>query len=535
MAAAVTQPMTTDPSQHRQELIERLDALRRNESFCDVTVSVKGKEFKAHIPVLAAASPFFLSLLESDMRESNEQLIRIELEEATAAVMEDVLKYIYTGNISVTEESGHNLIATADYLLMPGLKTAACDFLKKNVTPENCIFSYYFADKYQCQELKEKSRETINSHFSVVMETDDFLNLDVKQVMKWVASDDVIVRAEEEIFQGILKWVCHNNSEREINFPELLRQVRLHSLSHEFIFNELINEELITADNECLNFVLASMKEIVASSGTEQVSRSARKCLETHADVIFVCGGRKALCYLPQHNKWYQLADMVLEHGGHAIIQCKDKIYIFDNQHVGPGKLRVLEYYMPSTNTWGTVQTTILPDVESEEDIELFSSLSVMNGSIYAVGSFSEMMFVYNPCKNDWDFLDLPYYQHGCCCITFNRQFVYVIGGSSSLTDYGSTTVKKLNLQESSVEDVVAMNEARHNAFGAAMNGKIYVAGGLQKKDGNLRALNTCEVYDPSTDEWQLIPNLNVPRHSANMVCFNGVLFVVGGGLSAKQ
>ena len=76
------------------------------------------------------------------------------------------------------------------------------------------IFSYYFADKYQCQELKEKSHETINSHFSVVMETDDFLNLDVKQVMR---CEDVIFRAEEEIFQGILKWVCHKNSEREIN------------------------------------------------------------------------------------------------------------------------------------------------------------------------------------------------------------------------------------------------------------------------------------------------------------------------------
>ena len=192
-AAAFTKPMTADPSQHRQELIERLDVLRRNESFCDVTVAVKGKEFKAHKPVLAAASPFFLSLLESDMRESNEQLIRIELEEATAAVMEEVLKYIYTGNVSVTEESCHNFIVTADYLLLPGLKTAACDFLKKNVTPENCIFSYYFADKYQCQELKEKSHETINSHFCVVMETDDFVNLDVKQVMEWVSSDDVIV------------------------------------------------------------------------------------------------------------------------------------------------------------------------------------------------------------------------------------------------------------------------------------------------------------------------------------------------------
>ena len=109
--------MKADPAHHYQDLIERLDALRENESFCDVTVAVKSREFKAHKLVPAAASPFFLTLHGSDMKESNEQLIRIELEEATACVMEDVLKYIYTGTVSLSEERGHNLIATADYLL----------------------------------------------------------------------------------------------------------------------------------------------------------------------------------------------------------------------------------------------------------------------------------------------------------------------------------------------------------------------------------------------------------------------------------
>ena len=67
--ADLSEPMPSDPSKHCQELIYRLDALRREERFFDVTVSVKDKEFKAHRLVLAAASPFFLSLLVSDMRE----------------------------------------------------------------------------------------------------------------------------------------------------------------------------------------------------------------------------------------------------------------------------------------------------------------------------------------------------------------------------------------------------------------------------------------------------------------------------------
>ena len=79
--------------------------MRNNDSFCDVTIAVKDKEFKAHRAVLAAASPFFLTLLTSNMKESNEQLIKVELEEATETVMEDALKYLYTGNVTVVEDS----------------------------------------------------------------------------------------------------------------------------------------------------------------------------------------------------------------------------------------------------------------------------------------------------------------------------------------------------------------------------------------------------------------------------------------------
>ena len=521
--ADLSQPMPSDPSKHCQELIYRLDALRRKESFFDVTVSVKDKEFKAHRLVLAAASPFFLSLLVSghDMREGKEQFIRIELEEATGSVMEEVLKYIYTGNVAVTKENAHDLVAAADYLLLPGLKTLACDVLEENITIENCIFNYHFADKYQCLELTRKSRGFINSNFSSVMKTDDLLKLDIAQVMKWVSSDDVTVNSEEEIFKGIVKWVTKKKSERESNFAELLSQVRLKSMSHDFLFNEFVNEELVGASKETFNFVLRSMKCIV-DPFCEDAAKPPRKCLEKYVDVIFVCGGRTALCYLPQKDMWYQFPDMLLEHQHHAVVQYRDKVCIFGGQRVGPGNSRVIECFLSSTNCWGTV--------EGRHESDFFSCISVLDGCIYALVGGSIILYKLDESLCE-AVVDPPTRRYGACLVS-DKRHLYLVGGSHIGLGFSfqvSQTVERFDPILATWEEVAAMNEGRYNAFGAAMNGKIYVAGGVKENERHLTVLKACEVYDPSTNEWQVVSNLNVCRQSANMLCIQEALYVVGG------
>ena len=51
----------------------------------------------------------------------------------------------------------------------------------------------------------EKSSKVIKSDFSVVVETDDFLNLDTKHVIDWVSRNGITVSADEEVFKGIVK------------------------------------------------------------------------------------------------------------------------------------------------------------------------------------------------------------------------------------------------------------------------------------------------------------------------------------------
>ena len=524
--ADLTEPMTADPAKHRDQLFERLDALRRKETFCDVTVAVKGKEFKAYKVVLAAASPFFLSLLESDMRERNWQRIEIKLEEATASVMEDVLQYIYTGNVTVTEESCHKLIATAEYLLLPGLKTLASVFLKGKLTVENCVFNYYYADKYHCEDLKRACRTEIHSNFTAVMETEDFLNLDIKQVLEWVSSDDVTVSSEEEVFEGIVKWVSYNRSDRESFFLDLLRHIRLRSIPHDFLLKKLVKEELITRNYDCLNYLLGSMESIFIATD-ESLSKAPRNCLKVQVEGIFLCGGRKALCYLPQVNMWYQMANMTFEHENHAVVLNQQKVYIFSKQNT-ESQSHVLEYYVPSTNLWCSFQSGFAYD-EPFCSVSAVRGYSFLNALTYA--GQRPYMYTYDINTNNWNMLeDTPINRWGVCAVSQGHH-IYIIGGTNSVDRVaaGNTKVERFNPSNESVEEVAPLNEARHDAFGAAMNDKIYVAGGIQMIEQRCRLLNTCEVYDPSTNEWHLMAELCVPRHSASMVCFNGALYVIGG------
>ena len=519
--------MSVDPSQHRQELLERLDILRNNDSFCDVTIAVKDKEFKAHRAVLAAASPFFLTLLTSNMKESNEQMIKVELEEATETVMEDALKYLYTGNVTVVEERAHNLIATANFLLLPSLKTMTGNVLKETVSTENCVFNYYFADKYECVELKEKCREVINTNFSVVMETEDFLKLDQKQVMKWVSSDDVIVNEEESIFKGIVWWVSHNKSEREGDFPELLHQVRLPFLSHEFLLDELVKDELITKNPVfCSNFVINAMKVVLSSSDSPQ---QPRKCQETHIDGIFICGGKRALCYFPQKDIWCCLADSPFQdYEGHSLVEYKSNIYVADGETRRLGESHVFEFYSPLKNSWGTAQRN--------DDITDFTCLTVLKGDMYAIcfANFPKKGRIcrYDSEKNCWQDIDAPPCLQDRACVVADEQFLYIIGGTLDWGVSAVCTTNRFDPINNKLEELADINWARYNASGVAMNGKVFIAGGQSSRKTIVRST---EAFDPSSNEWQCVTDLTLPHFNANMVCFEGMLFVLGGTTYTKS
>ena len=73
---------------------------------------------------------------------------------------------------------------------------------------------------------------------------DEFLNLEAREVEKWVSSDDISVAVEADVFKIILKWIERNKGERKASFEQLFRHVRhvRHVLSRDFLLDVVTNE-----------------------------------------------------------------------------------------------------------------------------------------------------------------------------------------------------------------------------------------------------------------------------------------------------
>ena len=141
----------------------------------DVTLLVKDGLVKAHKKHLSKSSDFFESLLNSNMREKNEGIVRFET--LSKADLGDVLEFIYTGSVQIlSEDHAKELIAIADYMLIQQLKYLAGRVLAKKLNVFNCISTYYFAERFHCKELFSYTWKFIVGNFTAVAKTKEFLD-----------------------------------------------------------------------------------------------------------------------------------------------------------------------------------------------------------------------------------------------------------------------------------------------------------------------------------------------------------------------
>ena len=505
------------------EMMKRLHLQRRSEQFCDVILEVGSSDdqarLKAHRIVLCAASPFFYNALNSDMKEKKEGVIR--LEETSKAVMEEVLEYLYTGHVDINEDNAFDLLAAADYFLIPSLKALCSNVILKTLSLFNCIPAYYLAVKYRCEKLQKTARDIILVNFALVTQTEDFQNLSIDQVEQWVSSNEIIVKDEEGVFQVIVKWMNRNGSKIRHCFIDLFRHVRCVYVSRDYIFNTILSHPLVKENLDCSNLVLNTMK--LMFNGTEDCyfAQPPRNCLKTHEDAIVAYGGEETLCYIPVENKWYSLAVMLSErdHFCHAMSACHGKLYYIGGNRIGHTALR----YDPSVNKWSSMKPPTLA-------IKL-TTVVTFQGYLYTIGGVNKddeplnSVQRYSPETNQWQ--EMPPLSNNRCavCAVAEGKYLYAIGGMRINGGRHLDTVERFDPEANTWSRMASTCEKRSTACGASVRGKVFIFGGLRI---GVPYSKSCEMYDPATNMWTVIPSMVSPRGCTSAVSFKGKIFVFG-------
>lgn len=90
-----------------------------------------------------------------------------------------------------------------------------------------------------------------------VCKNQEFFQLNAEQLSKLLASDDLNVPSEQDVFHCLMSWIQNDPSNRDKHIPELLALVRLPLLQPSFIMDHV---ESVCASNECQQLVMEALK-----------------------------------------------------------------------------------------------------------------------------------------------------------------------------------------------------------------------------------------------------------------------------------
>ena len=523
----------------------------------DVTLVVEdGKEFKAHRRVLSEASPFFQNMLNSDMRESNEGVVRLEM--LTKLGISDILEFIYTGTVQISDaNNAQELLVMADYLDLSKLKSVAEKVLLENLklNASNAISTLHFAGRYGCEQLMTDTRRFLMANFTAVTKTEDFLNMSSREVKMLISSDEIAVSAEEDVFKAILKWTYHERSERKKYFAELFREVRLVYVSRYYLHSDVVTNDLVNDNEGCISLVKEAMNaldvNIDSKSYFNNYSVKPRKSLEVPVLLVYLerrSKDRVFYLYYPRYRTWSRFSvtlppDSVLlpTDNIREVIPCgHGKLHFIQSKYPSAFHGSRLCYYDSSSDNWLSLNCS-----------RSFHKVFVRNDEIYALVSENQpdccvnavargdcrnnhrlVITKYNPESNSWEDIssfDLGL-RHGICIVAKDN-FVYVLGGRPWKA---LTNAERYDLTTNSWNKIADLQEKRSYAKGAAGRRKIFILGGEWTE--------SCEVYNEKTNEWQLIASLSCLNYRQELlvlpVCVDDRLFVltkeVANGCSGK-
>ncbi|XP_039540711.1 kelch-like protein 29 [Pimephales promelas] len=560
----------TDPW-HPKEMLKELNQQRREKEFTDLKIIVEGKEFEVHQNVLASCSLYFKDMVKRLSGENrNGEKMQLTMSNIGSDVLELLLEFVYTGSLIIDSANAKTLLEAANKFQFNTFCKVCISFLEKQLTASNCLGVLAMAEAMQCTELHNMAKAFALQNFPDVSGQDEILNISKEDLVSYMSNDSLNTKAEELVYETVIKWIKKDPSSRVQHVSELLAVVRLPFIHPSYLLNVVDNEELIKSSEACRDLVNEAKRYHMLPHARQemQTPRTRPRLSAGVAEVIVLVGGRQVIgmnqrsltavtCFNPQNNKWYPLASLPFYNREFfSVVSAGDNIYLSGGIESGV-TLADVWCYMSLLDNWNLVSRMTVPrcrhnsvvydgklyaigglgvagnldNVERYDTItnqwEMVASLpkpvhsaaaTVCGGKIYVFGGVNEagrsagVLQSYVPQTNAWSFIESPMIDNKYAPAVTLNGYIFILGGAYAR----ATTI--YDPEKGNIKAGPNMNHSRQFCSAVVLDGKIYATGGIVSSEGP--ALGTMEAFDPCANVWTLQQSLPCPlfRHGCVVI-----------------
>lgn len=521
-----------EPSKFAGVLLSEMHRLWLEGELCDVNLSVENSVIPAHRIVLSALSPYFKAMFCSNLEER--QSFQIKIQDLNYQAVKAIVNFAYTGQLDVTEDTVQSILQTAAMMQISTIEHICSTFLVEHLHPSNCLGIRDFAHIMGSFHLREVSDKYCEANFFEVSQHDEFLKLDVDEVIGLISRDSLKVAKEEEVYAAVMRWVAYDPERSKSDVSLIMEHVRLPLVQWDFLIKEVSKDKLFVTNEDCRNYLQQARAfqassfhpDLINFAYNEAVVRSQPRTFFSAADRLYCVGGEssnreilssfesynplknesKELPRLPKAKRSLGLAivdKVIYAIGGATPSQCSRSVHAFD--------IDKLQWQTKGKLCVGRSSVAV----------------AVLCGSIFALGGHGDQAVLssyekYDADLNSWSLSEMLESRSmaGAAVIEYR---LYLCGGYNGTEDLQSCQVYDSKNKQWSV--CASMIEPRSMLGVAALDGKLYAVGGCHRD----QCLSSVEVYNPGENQWTSIRALSGPCRGMGLNAVGDTLYMAGG------
>ncbi|ELR48293.1 Kelch-like protein 30 [Bos mutus] len=502
---------------HAQDVLDGLQRLRSQPKLVDLTLLVGGRELPCHRGLLALSSPYFHAMFAGDFAESFSA--RVELRDVEPAVVAQLVDFVYTGRLTVTQGNVEALTRTAARLHFPAVQKVCGRYLQQQLDASNCLGICEFGEQQGLLGVAAKAWAFLRENFEAVAREDEVLQLSQERL----GGDLLQVQPEQSRLEALLRWVRHDPQVRAAHLPELLSLVHLDAVPRPHVQQLLASEPLIRESEACREALaqghegallalpqkLEEVLVVVGGRALEEEEEGAEELAPLAGNFAFYHTKAKrwmALPDFPDHHKW-----------GFSLAALNNDVYVTGGSRGS------------RTDAWSTTQAWCFPLKEAAWrpvapmlKARTNHASAALNGEIYAVGGTTlDVVEVesYDPFTDTWTPIRpaLKYVSNFSAAGCGGR--LYLVG--SSACKYNALALQCYNPVTDAWSVIASpfLPKYLSSPRCAALHGALYLVGDNTKK---------VYVYDPGANLWQKVQPLHSLHENGALVPLGDALYATG-------